>query len=142
MAKGIDLDRVKADDVQDYIENGKWHTYEDGMRVKIRPSTPKKVRDITRKCEKMVRGNKRLNEDKQEKLLRYRMVADWEGVLAGGKPAECTEENIDIVFDTFVDFAAWIIETANDAGREIEEATKGKKENFTPTSAAPVSSSS
>jgi hypothetical protein len=144
MAKGIDLERVKTDDVQDFIDNGKWYTYEPGVRVKIRPSTPEAVRAITRKCEKLIRrtGNKRLDEDKQEKLLRYRMVADWEGVLANGKPAECTEENIDLVFDKFVDFAAWIIETANDAGSEIEEAAKGKRENFSPTSDAPASTSS
>jgi hypothetical protein len=142
MTKGIDLERVKADDVQDFIDNGKWYTYEPGVRVKIRPSTPGAVRAITRKCEKVVRGNKRTNEDKQEKLLRYRMVADWEGVLANGKPVECTEENIDIVFDAFVDFASWIVETANDAGSEIEEAAKGKKANFSPMSDAPASTSS
>ena len=139
---GIDLDKSKGEAIQDFIAEGRWEVYEEDVEVKIRPSTPKVVRDLQAKCERWRRGSKVVDDEKFEHLLRRHMVADWKGVLAKGKPAECNQANIDHVFDTFIEFASWIVEKSNQTGRDIEQEVKAKKENFTPTSGAPGPTSS
>lgn len=147
MGTGIDIGRVEKSEIQKLLEDGRWEEYEDAgtgakASIRIRPLTPKKTRSIQKQCQKWRRGEKVTDEDKQESMFRRWMAAEWKDVLINGEPAECTQANIDTVFDYCDDFAGWIVDTSKQMGRDIEAELKAKKENFTPTSAVPASSSS
>lgn len=130
----LDLAKTRSKEVQEFLHDGRWYPYpnDEDISVKIRPLVGKVVNRIQEQCEKKARrgGAPILDEKKMNRLFRKHAVADWKGVTWEGKPIPPDEEHIETAFNYAPEFAIWIVETAQDAGRELEEGLEVKRENF------------
>lgn len=134
----LDLTSPNSEATKKRIAEGTWHTYpqDQEVRIRIRPLLPKTVNKINSRHERYRRGQKVVDEDKVARDLQFHAVAEWDGMTDNdGKPVAANKQNVHTVFDNFTELGTWIMDTAMDEGRAIEDMAGERAENFTPTSA-------
>lgn len=133
----LDITSPATDEVQKRIKEGTWRTYpqDEEVQVRIRPLLPKTVNKINSRHERYRRGQKVVDEEKVARDLQFHAVADWRGMTdSEDKPQPANRVNVHTVFDNFTELGTWIMDTAMDEGRAIEDMAGERAENFTPTS--------
>lgn len=134
----LDLTSPNSEATKKRVKEGTWHTYpqDEEVEIRIRPLLPKTVNKINSRHERYRRGRKEVDEDKVARDLQFHAVADWKGMTdSEGKLQPANKQNVHTVFDNFTELGTWIMDTAMDEGKAIEEMAGERAENFTPTSA-------
>lgn len=105
---------------------GEWHGIEGapGVEVLIRPSTPKRMRDLVRRFSRKIRIKGTVTEDYDWDQINYSLVQDtvlnWKGIAQDDQELPVTEENKRLLFDNWPEFnamcnAVWDVTKATEA---------------------------
>lgn len=94
--------------------------------IQIKPMTRTEAFRIEKKHTTQRKGRATLDEFGYQRELFRKLVVDWSGLNANGKPLECSDENKDQVFNHYGQLANGVINAANDA--KGIEATRSEDE--------------
>lgn len=122
-------------DIGIYLEEevAHWVDYKDGARFKLKPLTAKKMNAIRMQCQSKT-GTRRqsvadFDEIKFNRILAKRTIEDWEGINAGGKPFECTDDNKIVLIECNADISKFVQSASMNLGDYVEQEEKKKIKN-------------
>ena len=134
MAFQVRLDRGQA---------GVWVDYQSGARVKIRPLTKSKIRELrdaaTVTRTEWQRGQRveirTLDDAAYDRALSEYLIEDWSGFEQRGVPIPCNPETKLLLMDQVLDFANFVADAALNIARYDEQRDEELTENLSDTSA-------
>ena len=120
------------------LKEGVWCEYQPGVRVKIAPLDKpgfRAIRSAAMRKDLVIEKGRRIVEEKPDEelmdhLLFRRVIVDWEGIVdADNNPIPCTDEMKDVLTDTLLGFASWVLEEAMALAERRLEALDGAVKN-------------
>ena len=117
-----------------------WRTYQPGVRVRIRPITRVRMRELRRRAAAIRKRTGETLDAVLDRLIYRHIVDDWEGFVdPGGRPLPPTDDIVDRVTTRFNDFADWLADEALALAETLaaERAAALKKPNASPGGSTP-----
>jgi len=117
------------------ISEGSWVSYNEDVKIKIRPLTPEKMREASAKYTTKKKYGRNVEEkidtDKLDLFLNDYIIMDWKGFVFGddNAPFPCNKENKNFIMNKFSDVKIFILEKSNNLAEEMATIEQEEEKN-------------
>lgn len=93
----------------DFVNEGKWYDFSEGVRIKIKKITPKENDALLKQATTdFVAGEPQIDRELFGELRKQAAIVDWEGFTSNEEPVPRTPENIIYLLNNCVEFADFV----------------------------------